>query len=133
MQRVLRTELLVTVIEWENEADRWKRSQKRLKRAVNRIHRKVEKKIDRMGAKGPRPDEDRHQFANRLLDKEGRLRAKLFAKHSTKLRRLKNREERRYADYENAETRHRSDRVVKQVRPVKMFSLTRKRSKYSDQ
>lgn len=116
---ISRKPLLLTLIEWEKEALRWKKAQKQLKRAAKKIHKKVERRVDRLESRGPKPDESHEQFANRLLDKEERLRNKLFAKKAKKLQRLKDREERRYAAYTSAEARPK--------RPRKMFSLARTR------
>jgi hypothetical protein len=119
---MIRTPLLLLVFEWKDELKQWKKSKKRLKRAVKKAHRKVEKKLGEIEQRGPQPGETGEQFGNRLLDKQERLRKKIFKQRRERLAGLRSVETAHFADYVEADRLRRKTLNrprVRKMRPVR--------------
>jgi hypothetical protein len=115
--------LLLWVFEWEEERKRWKKARKRLKKAVKKAHAKVETKIDKREAKGPRTGENPTAFGNRLLNKQEKIRKKVFNQRRERLTGLQNNETSRFNDYVAADrvrrTREARGPMVRKMRPTR--------------
>lgn len=116
---LLRAPLLITLLDWKEEEQEWRAARKRLKRAVNKIHRKVERKVDKFAQRGPRENQTGEEFSNWLLNKQDRVRKKLFRRHRDRLSRLQDRESTAFNQYVDADRKRRERETMLRPRPAK--------------
>ena len=107
-------------------ARRWEDAAETLKKETKKVHKKVERKIGKMERRGPQEGETPETFANRLLDTQEKVTRKVFnaPKRQKKLVKLQTREQRRVADYEEAE-RRREEKQRAAAQPRRKVSLVR--------